>query len=100
MLTRKKKPYRTFVVIEGLYQNYGDIAPLKEIVAMKNEYFFRIIMDDSLGVGTLGKTGRGTCEYWDVPTSAVDVLTSSLSHALGSVADFVRVPEQWSFISA
>lgn len=85
---QKKKPYRTFVVIEGLYQNYGDVAPLKEIVALKNEYFFRIIMDDSLGVGTLGKTGRGTCEYWDVPTSAIDVLTSSLSHSLGSVGGF------------
>ena len=65
-----------------------DIAPLKEIVTLKNEYFFRIIMDDSLGVGTLGKTGRGTCEYWGVPTSAIDVLTSSMSHALGSVGGF------------
>jgi len=85
---KKKKPYRTFVVIEGLYQNYGDVAPLKEIVALKNEYYFRIIMDDSLGVGTLGKTGRGTCEYWGVPTSAIDVLTSSMSHALGSIGGF------------
>jgi len=85
---QKKKQYRTFVVIEGLYQNYGDVAPLREIVALKNEYYFRIIMDDSLGVGTLGKTGKGTCEYWDVPTSAIDVVTSSLSHALGSVGGF------------
>jgi len=85
---QRKKPYRTFVVIEGLYQNFGDIAPLKEIVALKNEYFFRIIMDDSMGVGTLGNTGRGSCEYWDVPTTEIDVLTSSMSHALGSVGGF------------
>ena len=45
-------------------------------------------MDDSLGVGTLGKTGRGTCEHWGIPTSAIDVLTSSMSHALGSVGGF------------
>ena len=69
--------------------NYpAHIAPLREIVALKNEYFFRIIMDDSMGVGTLGKTGRGTCEYWDVPTTAIDVLTSSMSHALGSIGGF------------
>jgi serine palmitoyltransferase len=62
----KKKLNRRFIVIEGLYANYGDIAPLPKIMELKNKYYFRLIMDDSFGIGAIGKTGRGTCEHFGV----------------------------------
>lgn len=65
----KKVKQRRFLVIQGLYENFGDIAPLKKIVQLKSEYCLRLIMDDTYGVGVLGKTGRGTAEYCDVPVS-------------------------------
>ncbi len=70
-IKQKRKPYRKFVVIEGLYQNYGDVAPLPEILKLKEEFHFHLFMDDTIGVGTLGANGRGTCEYWGVPTNKV-----------------------------
>eukprot|EP01087_Luapelamoeba_hula_P005747 TRINITY_DN1579_c2_g1_i1.p1 TRINITY_DN1579_c2_g1~~TRINITY_DN1579_c2_g1_i1.p1 ORF type:complete len:563 (-),score=112.87 TRINITY_DN1579_c2_g1_i1:278-1966(-) len=86
--TATKKSYRKFVIIEGLYQNYGDIVPLPEIMELKYEFSLRIIMDDTYGVGTLGKTGRGTCEHYGINPMDLDVLTSSLSHAFGTIGGF------------
>lgn len=106
---KKKKVYRKFVIIEGLYHNYGDIAPLPDILKLKEEFHFHLIMDDSLGIGTLGATGRGTCEYWNIPATKVlqssrtsvswhahtfisaaqlDILTGNLGHAIGSLGGF------------
>ena len=52
--------------ILGLYCNHGDFAPLPKIIELKKKYKFRLIMDDSYGIGNVGKTGRGTCEYFNV----------------------------------
>lgn len=76
---KKKKVYRKFVIIEGLYNNYGDIAPLPDILKLKEEFHFHLIMDDSLGIGTLGANGRGTCEYWGVPATKVLCLSTDKS---------------------
>lgn len=63
----KRKLNRRFIVIEGLYQNYGDIALLPTIMELKEKYKYRLIMDDSFGIGVLGKMGRGTCEHFGIP---------------------------------
>ncbi len=83
-----RPPVRKFLVIEGLYGNYGDVAPLKRYVELKKRHCFRIMMDDSMGFGVLGATGRGCLEHEGVPLSQVEVLTASLSNALGSVGGF------------
>jgi serine palmitoyltransferase len=44
-------PVRKFLIIEGLYPNYGDIAPVKKYLELKERHCFRIIMDDSFGLG-------------------------------------------------
>lgn len=84
----KKELVRKFVVIEALYYNYGDIAPLKEIMALKNKYFFRIIMDETHSIGVLGKTGRGLCEHTGVKQKDIDILTGSLSYAFGGAGGY------------
>jgi len=85
---KKKKVYRKFVVIEGLYNNYGDIAPLPDILKLKDEFHFHLIMDDSLAIGTLGLNGRGTCEYYGIPATKIDILTGNLGHSIGSLGGF------------
>ena len=46
---------------------------------LKEKYCWRIIMDDSYGIGSLGKTGRGTCEYFNIPTQKVEMVTGNLT---------------------
>lgn len=59
----------TFLIWIGLYLNYGDVAPLDKIMKLKEKYCYRLIMDDTYGIGVLGKTGRGTTEHYNVPVS-------------------------------
>lgn len=48
-------------------QNSGQIAPLDEIIRLKEEYRFRVILDESNSFGVLGSSGRGLTEYCGVP---------------------------------
>jgi len=84
----KKELNRRFIVIEGIYANYGDVAPLREIVELKQKYKFRLCVEESFSFGILGKTGRGITEHFDVPISSIDITTASMSNALGSVGGF------------
>ena len=79
---------RKFLVIEGLYVNYGDIAPLDKMLKLRARHCFRVVMDDSCGFGTLGATGRGTLEHLGIPFDDVDILTSSLANSIGAVGGF------------
>jgi serine palmitoyltransferase len=79
---------RRFIIVEGLYQKHGDLAPLDKIVELKKDYKYRLILDDSLAIGVLGRTGRGSPEHWGVPFSEVEILTATLDHAVGSAGGF------------
>lgn len=83
-----RKITRRFIIVEGLYYNFGDIAPLSKIMELKEKYCWRLILDDSCGVGVLGKKGRGTCEYHNIPVKSVEILTSTLEMAASSVGGF------------
>lgn len=85
-LKRKPTDQRRFLVVEGLYKNWGTLAPLKEIVALKEEFHYRLIVDDSHGIGTLGKSGRGSLEHAGLkPMVHAEIVTFSIENAFGSV---------------
>lgn len=86
LIQREPTDQRRFLVVEGLYRNYGTICPLDEIVKLKEEFHYRLIMDDSYGMGCLGKNGRGTLEHYGLrPMRHAEIVTFSLENALGSV---------------
>lgn len=82
------KTQRRFIVVEGLYTNYGDICKLDEVVSLAREFKWRVFLDDTNGFGVLGKTGRGAVEHFNMQPLDVDVLIGSLSGTLGSVGGF------------
>eukprot|EP00929_Paragymnodinium_shiwhaense_P102864 TRINITY_DN6608_c0_g2_i1.p1 TRINITY_DN6608_c0_g2~~TRINITY_DN6608_c0_g2_i1.p1 ORF type:complete len:1098 (+),score=388.63 TRINITY_DN6608_c0_g2_i1:93-3386(+) len=84
----KDMPKRTFIVIEALSQRTGALAPLSELVALKEKYGALLVLDETLSFGTLGKTGRGLCELCDIETSRVDAIVGSLEHAVANVGGF------------
>ena len=85
-IQRKPTDQRRFLVVEGLYRNYGTICPLDEIVKLKEEFHYRLILDDSFGMGCLGNNGRGTLEHYGLsPMRHAEIVTFSLENALGSV---------------
>ncbi|MEM9666011.1 MAG: aminotransferase class I/II-fold pyridoxal phosphate-dependent enzyme [Bacteroidota bacterium] len=54
------------VVTEGVYGMSGDLAPLPEICALKDQYGARLFVDDAHGFGVMGPTGAGTGEHFGV----------------------------------
>lgn len=79
---------RRFIVVEGLYGHFGDLCPLPEVLRLAREYKWRVILDDSCGIGVLGATGRGAVEHYGLSTADVDVLIGSLATSLASVGGF------------
>jgi serine palmitoyltransferase len=80
---------RRFIVVEGLYANWGDLAPLEQIVGLKNAHCFRLLVDESHAFGALpGGAGRGACEHAGLPPGAAEIVTGSLGNTLGAVGGF------------
>mmetsp|Transcript_4249 Transcript_4249/g.8910 ORF Transcript_4249/g.8910 Transcript_4249/m.8910 type:complete len:623 (-) Transcript_4249:113-1981(-) len=77
---------RRFLVVEGLYKQTGTIVPLKELVQLKHEFSYRLILDESNSFGCLGKTGRGVHELYDCPLMHdVEITTIALENGMGAI---------------
>ncbi|XP_047055345.1 long chain base biosynthesis protein 1a-like [Lolium rigidum] len=90
-LTRGNKgieKIRCYIVVESIYQNSGQIAPLDEIIKLKDKYRFRVILDESHSFGVLGKCGRGLAEHYGVPIDKIDIITAGMGNALASDGGF------------
>lgn len=66
----------------------GDIAPLPEVIALKEKYGAALMVDDAHATGVLGKTGGGTVEHFNLH-GRVEIQIGTLSKALGAVGGFV-----------
>ena len=62
------------VISEGVFGMRGEQGKLKEIVALKEKYNFRLLVDDAHGFGTLGKTGAGAGEEQGVQDELMYIL--------------------------
>lgn len=76
----------TWVVTDGVFSMEGDIADLKGLRALCDEYGAILVVDDSHGTGVMGRTGRGTHEHCGLPGSRIDFITGTLGKALGGAA--------------
>jgi len=70
------------IVCDGVYSMMGDLAKLKEIVALKNKYQARLFLDDAHGGGVMGANGTGTHTYFNLG-SEVDIHMNTFSKAFG-----------------
>lgn len=75
-----------WVVTDGVFSMEGDIADLKEMRGICDEYGGLLVVDDSHGTGVMGKTGRGTHEYCGLKGSDIDFFSGTLGKALGGAA--------------
>ncbi len=81
------------VITEGVFGMSGDLGKLDEIVAMKKEFDFRLLVDDAHGIGVMGKTGAGTGEHFGVQ-DGVDVYFGTFAKAFSSIGAFVSGPRE------
>ena len=70
------------VVTDGVFSMEGDIARLPEIIGLCKKYNALLMIDDSHATGVIGKTGRGTMEYYGLK-EGVDIISGTFGKALG-----------------
>lgn len=75
------------VITEGVFGMRGEQGILKEIVALKKQYNFRLLVDDAHGFGTLGKTGAGAGEEQGVQ-DAIDVYFATFAKSMAGIGAF------------
>jgi glycine C-acetyltransferase len=73
------------IATDGVFSMDGTIAKLDQICDLAEKDDALVMVDDSHGVGVLGKRGRGTHEYCDV-VGRVDIITGTLGKALGGAS--------------
>jgi len=76
------------VITEGVYGMTGDQGNLKDIVALKKEFDFRLLVDDAHGFGTMGATGAGTHQEQGV-MDGVDIYFGTFAKAMAGIGAFV-----------
>jgi glycine C-acetyltransferase len=80
------------VITEGVFGMAGDQGKLKEIAALKNDYEFRLMVDDAHGFGTLGETGAGAGEAQGCQ-DAIDLYFSTFAKSMASIGAFIAGPK-------
>ena len=76
------------VITEGVFGMSGNQGKLTEIVALKQKYEFRLLIDDAHGFGSMGPTGAGTDEEQDCQ-DGVDLYFSTFVKSMGSIGAFI-----------
>jgi glycine C-acetyltransferase len=81
------------LISEGVFGMRGEQGKLKEIVALKEKYKFRLFVDDAHGFGTLGKTGAGAGEEQGVQDQ-IDVYFATFAKSLASSGAFIAADKE------
>ncbi len=80
------------VISEGVFGMRGEQGILKEIVALKEKFNFRLLVDDAHGFGTLGKTGAGAGQEQGVQ-DGIDVYLATFAKSMASIGAFVAADQ-------
>ena len=80
------------VITEGVFGMDGEQGILKEIVALKKQYDFRILIDDAHGFGYMGPTGAGADESQGCQ-EGIDLYFSTFVKSMGSIGAFISGPK-------
>src|SRR5690606_3822067 len=81
------------VITEGVFGMSGDQGKLKEIVALKKKFHFRLFVDDAHGFGTMGKTGAGTGEEQGVQ-DGIDIYFGTFAKSMALIGGFIASDAQ------
>ncbi|WP_199120644.1 aminotransferase class I/II-fold pyridoxal phosphate-dependent enzyme [Pedobacter sp. ASV28] len=76
------------LITEGVFGMSGAQGKLKELIALKKEFEFRLLIDDAHGFGTMGATGAGTHEAQD-SIEGVDVYFATFAKSMAGIGAFV-----------
>ena len=81
------------VISEGVFGMRGEQGRLKEIVALKEKFSFRFLVDDAHGFGTLGERGAGAGEEQGIQDE-IDVYFATFAKSMASTGAFIAADKE------
>lgn len=84
----QKQKGGVLVITEGVFGMAGDMGKLDEIAALKDEFEFRLLVDDAHGFGMMGKTSAGTGEHFGVQDK-IDLYFATFAKAMAGIGGFI-----------
>ncbi len=81
------------LITEGVFGMAGDLGNLRDIVAYKSKYNFRLMIDDAHGFGTMGATGAGTAEHLGVQQD-IDIYFGTFAKSMAGIGGFVASKQE------
>ncbi|XP_008234422.1 PREDICTED: 8-amino-7-oxononanoate synthase-like [Prunus mume] len=82
------------VVTDSLFSMDGDFAPMIELVKLRKEHGFLLVIDDAHGTFVCGKNGGGVAEQYNCERD-VDICVGTLSKAAGCHGGFIACSKRW-----
>ena len=80
---------KKLIISDSVFSMRGDSANVVAMADIAAKYHALLMLDDSHGMGVLGKNGRGVVEYTGLPQEQVPILMSSFGKALGGMGAVV-----------
>ena len=85
----KEDPESFLIVTDGVFSMEGTVAPLKNLIDLKNKHNGMLVIDDAHGIGVLGETGKGSIEQCNVNPADIDIFIGTFGKSFGSSGAFV-----------
>jgi 8-amino-7-oxononanoate synthase len=93
ILHEVRREYRkVLIAVEGVYSMDGDIPDVPRFIETKRRHKAMLYLDEAHSLGTLGTSGRGIGEHFNLPTRDIDIWMGTLSKALGACGGYVAGP--------
>lgn len=91
-LLKADKNSLKIIVVDGVFSMDGDLAPIKKLLALAEQYDALLLVDDAHGFGVLGKHGHGLLEQEDICSDRI-IYIGTLGKAAGVSGAFICAQE-------
>ena len=82
------------IVVDGVFSMDGNLAPIKELLRIAEQYDALLLIDDAHGFGVLGKNGHGILEQENISSDRI-IYIGTLGKAAGVSGAFVCAKDQF-----
>jgi 8-amino-7-oxononanoate synthase len=79
---------RTLIVTESVFSMDGDLAPLREVIELKDRYGAWLMLDEAHATGLFGEKRRGLAEACEL-ADRVEIQMGTLGKALGAAGGYI-----------
>jgi len=82
------------IVVDGVFSMDGDLAPVKELLRIAEQYDALLLIDDAHGFGVLGQNGHGILEQENISSNRI-IYIGTLGKAAGVSGAFVCAQDEF-----